>query len=460
MQTEHGDPQKSATTDSAVAPGERPDTRAGDAPDPVPAWSELPESVRTALIAAAARALAALPASGVPHALTQVARFVPAKRARSGAAPLARALQTDAGFRAAVAQSLPAGYGESPEDPVAAVARMYLLRLPGGAELVADVARADELATLRAQVSELAATVDRLTDQLARAAAEPAEGVARPPGARNGDPGPDARAEITKLRGRLREQGTRLREAQVAAAQAVERSNDERDEALAQLARERETAQVWKAKFEQQSRRADAARQALDRARAQSSRARADGDRRIALLLDTIVDAAVGLRREWRLATDGADPADVVARALPAAGARPHRQVDRALLLRWLALPGAHLIVDGYNVTKTGYPELTLADQRDRLIRALGALTARTGAEVTIVFDGAAVVAAPASTRDVRVVFSPEGVTADDVVRELAAAEPSGRVVIVVSSDREVVDGVRRSGARTAPSTVLLDLLA
>ena len=43
-----------------------------------------------------------------------------------------------------------------------------------------------------------------------------------------------------------------------------------------------------------------------------------------------------------------------------------------------LAVPTLHLVVDGYNVSKTGYPELPLADQRSRLITQLGALAART----------------------------------------------------------------------------------
>lgn len=55
--------------------------------------------------------------------------------------------------------------------------------------------------------------------------------------------------------------------------------------------------------------------------------------------------------------------------------------------------------------------------------------------------------------------FSPQGVLADDVIRDLAAAEPRGRVVVVISSDREVADGVRRTGARTAGASVLLPLL-
>jgi hypothetical protein len=58
--------------------------------------------------------------------------------------------------------------------------------------------------------------------------------------------------------------------------------------------------------------------------------------------------------------------------------------------------------------------------------------------------------------RGIRVLFSPPGVIADDVIRDLVRAEPAGRVLIVVSSDRQIVEAVSRDGARTAGSTVLL----
>ena len=105
------------------------------------------------------------------------------------------------------------------------------------------------------------------------------------------------------------------------------------------------------------------------------------------------------------------------------------RTTDPARLLAWLGLPRAHLIVDGYNVTKTGYPELSLADQRDRLIRGLAALSARTSAELTVVFDGAAVATARPAGRGIRVLFSPPGVLADDVIRDLvrSRADRPGR---------------------------------
>lgn len=443
---------------SAGNPPSEPAGRDDDAPV---AWADLPPSAQAAAVAVAARVLGALPDDAVPHSLARIARFVPAKRARSGAAPIARALGNDPGFCALIGQYLPAGFGATGADPAAAAARAYLLRLPGSSEILDAVAHSDEVTLLRARVAELVATVDDLTDRLARAQRHPPGGM--PPASADGAPaapdGDAAAQEIAKLRRRLRDQGTRLKQAETQAAQDVARAVAERDDAVAQLDRERANAEAWRAKSEQEAHQARAARQALDRARDEFGRDRADGDRRLELLLDTVVDAAAGLRREWRLATAGSDPADVVARALPAPGPRPERRVDRARLLQWLALPGAHLIVDGYNVTKSGYPELTLADQRDRLIRSLGALAARTGVEVTVVFDGADVVAAPTSTREVRVVFSPAGVIADDVIRKMAAAEPAGRVVVVVTADREVVDGVRRSGARTAPSAVLLDVL-
>ena len=52
-------------------------------------------------------------------------------------------------------------------------------------------------------------------------------------------------------------------------------------------------------------------------------------------------------------------------------------------------LPQVHLIIDGYNVTKTGYGDLPLSDQRSRLVSGVGVLHAQTKAEVTVVFDGA-----------------------------------------------------------------------
>jgi predicted RNA-binding protein with PIN domain len=126
-----------------------------------------------------------------------------------------------------------------------------------------------------------------------------------------------------------------------------------------------------------------------------------------------------------------------------------------------LTLPQVHLVVDGYNVTKSGYPELSLADQRNRLVSGLAALAGRCGAEVTVVFDGAGrPPVQPRVPRGVRVLFSAADEIADDVIRRLVAAEPPGRPVVVATSDRQVVTDVQRDGAWTVPSAVLLSRLS
>jgi predicted RNA-binding protein with PIN domain len=127
---------------------------------------------------------------------------------------------------------------------------------------------------------------------------------------------------------------------------------------------------------------------------------------------------------------------------------------------RLLAMPNVHVIIDGYNVTKTGYGDLSLAEQRTRLISAVAALVAQRGVETTVVFDGGErPPAQPAVPRGVRVLFSAPDEIADDLIRRLVASEPPGRPLLVVTSDRQVVSDSSRYGAWSTPSRVLLDRL-
>ncbi|MEO6511359.1 MAG: NYN domain-containing protein, partial [Nocardioides sp.] len=183
---------------------------------------------------------------------------------------------------------------------------------------------------------------------------------------------------------------------------------------------------------------------------------------RARLLLDAVIDAASGLRRELALPAVDGSPADRVEAGLAedatvggAAG-----PVSAAMLEQLLALPRSRLVVDGYNVSKTAWPDTSLESQRQRLVRALAPIVARTGAETTVVFDAARsthrpVVAAP---RGVKVVYSPPDVIADDVIRDLVAAEPAGRVVVVASDDQEVARDVKGAGARPVTATTLISL--
>jgi predicted RNA-binding protein with PIN domain len=185
---------------------------------------------------------------------------------------------------------------------------------------------------------------------------------------------------------------------------------------------------------------------------------------RVRLLLDSVLDAAQGLRRELALPPTTSRPADTVDAVEPGRmtprdiAARALSETDPELLDQLLALPRSHLVVDGYNVTKTGYPTMPLDKQRLRLLGGLAGLAAQSGAEVTCVFDGAEL-AAPvllAPPRGVRVLFSKPGQTADELIRQLVRAEPPGRAVVVVSSDREVADGCAAAGARPVSSALLL----
>jgi predicted RNA-binding protein with PIN domain len=123
---------------------------------------------------------------------------------------------------------------------------------------------------------------------------------------------------------------------------------------------------------------------------------------------------------------------------------------------------GMVLLVDGYNVAMVGWPGRAIPDQRARLVDALAELTARTGVDAEVVFDGSDDAwpgHVPTSRRRVRVSFSPPGVEADDVVIRRAHTVPAARPVTVASSDRRVQEGARRAGANVISSTQLLAVL-
>ncbi|HTJ75144.1 MAG TPA: NYN domain-containing protein [Acidimicrobiales bacterium] len=125
-------------------------------------------------------------------------------------------------------------------------------------------------------------------------------------------------------------------------------------------------------------------------------------------------------------------------------------------------VPGMTVLVDGYNVSQTGWPDLPIAEQRRRLVDALAELAARSGADVSVVFDGADPVwpaMVPATARLVKVSFSPADVEADDVLLARVADLDPSRPVLVASSDRRVRDGAAAMGANVVSSPQLLAAL-
>ncbi|HEX4817862.1 MAG TPA: NYN domain-containing protein [Nonomuraea sp.] len=423
----------------------------------------LPEQVRVNVVDLAAQVLGSMPAGSVPPPLRHIAKFDPRKRAKLGSTPIAAQLESDKKFRELVAESVAGGWPElvaalaegnvpPAADPVLVAAAAYLTRPPGWEEMI-EVARADlEQSAVAAEGSEREEAVSRLREQLAAqktAAKEEADRLREQLKA--------ARAENSDLRRKLHDARERARAA-VARAEEMDRAAEEaRSSAVAAgNAGESELRRL-------RERLADVERQ-LEASRRAAREGRSIEDARIRVLLDALQDASAGLRRELALPTTISRPADSVAartgerpgvRAVPA---RALADDDPQLLDQLLAVPQVHLVIDGYNVTKTGYGTLTLADQRNRLMTGLGGLVAQTRVEVTVVFDGAELnapvqVVAP---RGVRVLFSAPGETADDLIRQLVRAEPPGRAVAVVSSDREVAESVRRMGARPVPSALLL----
>jgi predicted RNA-binding protein with PIN domain len=416
-------------------------------------WDELAAPVRTRLAQLAAAALGRMRKADVPTPLRPVMRFAPAKRAKLGQQPLLAALRDSSVFRQAVldqCRNAPELLSFEQADPAAVAAAALLLDSPQAAhytELVAFRAEQGRLRNERdsavSRADKLAADVERLREELAAA-----QRAAEQAGSASG-------AEADRLRKRLREQGVRLREAKddaAAAREELERARGEVEEMAAQRDRAKEQVKNERTRAERAVADAEVAKQAAREAR--------QGDEvRLSLLLDTVEGALTGLRRELAASGSGPLPADAADLGRSDSGMSGHVG-DQVGLERLLVLPAVHLIVDGYNVTKTGYPELPLADQRERLAHQLASLSARTGAEVTVVFDGADVLAVPtAGPRGVRVLFSDPGVQADDVIRALVDAEPQGRQLVVATSDREVVVSVRRRGAYSVSSPILLERL-
>lgn len=107
----------------------------------------------------------------------------------------------------------------------------------------------------------------------------------------------------------------------------------------------------------------------------------------------------------------------------------------------------AQVLVDGYNLARTAWSGLEPQEERRRTVALLEEVGARSGAPVTVVFDGADATVAPVASRSVRVRFSATGRTADQAIANLLATLPASEPVMVVSSDREVADDARRQGA-------------
>ncbi|MCQ4195670.1 NYN domain-containing protein [Streptomyces sp. BPPL-273] len=427
----------------------------------------LPDGVRRRVVQIVSDGFGGLTLGELPAQLRQYARFAPNRRAKFAGNAMAAAVESDPLFRQRIgekfrdaqpelADALDTGSPPPAADPLDVAAAAYVLRPHGWVKLVAaageealraDAERADE---------ESRAELERLQEELVRARDHTRTETER------------LRAELDSAKRETESLHRKLR----SALSDVKRGEAALRKVQAEMDAVRTEGQTQVSAAESETRRLKArlgeAEAALEATRKAAREGRSVEDMRVRLLLDTLLDSAQGLRRELALPPVSVRPAETVDAVEPGRmtpkdiAARALSDNDPAILDQLLALPQAHLVVDGYNVTKTGYPQMPLEKQRLRLLGQLSQLAAQTGAETTCVFDGAEL-AAPvllAPPRGVRVLFSKPGVTADELIRQLVRAEPPGRPVIVVSTDREVADGVARAGARPVASAVLLKRLS
>ncbi len=180
-----------------------------------------------------------------------------------------------------------------------------------------------------------------------------------------------------------------------------------------------------------------------------------------AKLSSTLLDVAQ--RARTARATDTATPTRRGRGKAPARRATPELPAgvvadSPAGLDAMLRTEGVALVVDGYNVAKRAWPDAAPSEQRERLAHALAALHARTGCTSTLVFDGdAAGGSVPVlRRRGLRVLFSGAGEEADDVVIREVEALPKRVPVIVASSDAWVREHAEHQGAVVVGADTLL----
>jgi len=432
-----------------VGPGPGPDASAYDD------LAGLPEVVRSRVVALVADVLPQVP--GLPAAVRRVAGFAPNRRARLGGSAIVEALLDDE-FRDRVAVQVAARPGRE-DDRAEAAARAWLSRGEGWTEAVGQAESAGGAAGREAERE--AAELARLRDRV-----EAAEQALRDARAKARAQVEEYKAENATLRRKLGESRSTERRARETAEEALRLAEEARARAAALESTQDKEVRKLRARVEQLE--GEQAAQRRDERRT----SRADRDEatvRARLLLDAVIEAAGGLRRELALPAVPGAPGDRVEAELaePTDDARTPGSAgvlgpgSATLLEQLLTLPRSRLLVDGYNVSKSAWGQSPLEAQRQRLLRSLAPLVARTGAETTVVFDAANLTSRPvvAAPRGVKVVFSPPGVIADDVVRDLVAAEPPGRTVVVVTDDQEVVRDARAHGARAASASALIELL-
>ncbi|MEP6661922.1 MAG: NYN domain-containing protein [Acidimicrobiales bacterium] len=339
---------------------------------------------------------------------------------------------------------------------------------------VASVETVDELGLLWLQ--RPAGWEDAVAALVATAGAEAAEADAE-------------RADRTaRRRVDAAEEAARRAQAELAAAKAslstvtglLEAERDRR--ALAEAARDKVLARAGELEraIERASRRLDDADMAasvargrvleLEAALEQSRGPDQEGFDRAAVV-SAIERACEALADAGRAAAGNGAERETLARPDPRASRRKERPRRVAAVLpglsaetreaaEWLVrLKRVLVIVDGYNVAKSAWPDESLSEQRSRLVDALSELHARYHTPLHVVFDGDGSVSPGFHRRGVRVTYSPAGVIADDEIMSIISGLAIDRPVVVVTDDAELRERARAAGANLLAVAQLLSVV-
>lgn len=103
-----------------------------------------------------------------------------------------------------------------------------------------------------------------------------------------------------------------------------------------------------------------------------------------------------------------------------------------------------HFLIDGHNLIGK-LPDLSLSDPQDEvelILRLRGWVAAARNRQVTVFFDGGGLggFSHRMSSKDIRVIFAPQGKQADDLLIDRLRGLRNPRSYMLVSSDRRIID--------------------
>lgn len=307
----------------------------------------LPEGVRRRVVALVSDAFGGLTVTELPAQLRQYARFTPTRRAKFAGNAMAAALEGDSLFRRRIGErlregqpeltaALEAGAPPAAADPVDVAAAAYVLRPAGWVKLVAAAGEEAQRADAERADEESRRELERLREELVHARSQTKSETERLRVELDA-----ARKEAESLQRKLRSAVNEVKRGEAALRRSRAETDAVRAEAAAQVSAAESEGRRLKARLGEAEASVEAGRRAAREGRSVE-------DMRLRLLLDTVLDAASGLRRELALPPSSMRPADGVDAVEPGRlspkdiAARALSETDPALLDQLLALPQAH----------------------------------------------------------------------------------------------------------------------